>query len=103
MRRILALIVAIGLLWAAAMGTAAAGPGKWFDETIDDIGLCDFPVSLHSSVHEVIAGPNWHLNGLETFVNPATGTAYKASWSETWRYYVKGGQLFVKGSYLWRM
>ena len=99
MRRILVLILAVGMLTAATVGAAAAqGPDaerseSWFTETIPDIGFCDFPVALHSTVHEVVTPSGaWHLNGFEQFINPATGEAYGGSWSETWTFGKKGIQ-----------
>lgn len=99
MRRFSTVILAVGLLTAATVGSAAAqGPDteaseSWFTEVIDDIGFCDFPVALHSTVHEVVTPSGvWHLNGTETYLNPATGEAYGGSWSESWTFGDKGIQ-----------
>ena len=99
MRRIFVLVLSVGMLSVAAAGTAVAqgpdveGSESWFTETIPDVGFCDFPVALHSTVHEVVTPSGvWHLNGFELFVNPATGEAYGGSWAETWKFGSKGIQ-----------
>jgi hypothetical protein len=99
MRRLFVLIVAVGMLTAATVGSAAAqgpdieGSDSWFTEGIDDIRLCDFPVALYSTVHQVITPSGVeHWQGFETFVNPATGESYGGTWSESWKYGAKGIQ-----------
>ena len=103
MRGILTVTLAAGLVSVAAAGTVVAeSPVSRFSETIPDIELCDFPVTLHSEVQEVITRSGvQHWSGKEQYVNPATGTAYDATWAESWRM-KRDGTIQGAGS-LWKL
>jgi hypothetical protein len=103
------LILAVGMLTAATVGTAAAqqpdgvGAERWteYGHEVFDLG-CAFPIVEDNVAHWMVnPSGNLHLQGFYTLSNPVSGKSVTGNWSENWTFSdrgIQGAGLFWKAT-----